>query len=395
MNWMAALVMLNTKSMLERTLDVILLDEERKHPLRLPPPTIYRFAEEDTESNVVLETRENGGVPLIKGATLIKLVERLTYHMYADPMLVRTFLTTFRSFCLTGELLDLLIERFHMPEPPWTTAAASAMVNGSSAGSQDSSSSTNVNEFNASDNSATGSSENSTADPLAAAIELTATSREDVKRFRKQYQQPVQFRVLNVLRHWVDHHFYDFERDDGLLQRLQVFLDDVRGKFVRKWVESINKIIERRRRERLTGGAAEEPREITFGFDRSPPVVEWHLNCPESEWDLMTLHPIEIARQLTLLEFELYRAVKPSELVGSVWTKKDKDVRSPNLLRMIHHTTNVTRWFEKTIVETSNFEERVAVVSRILEILIVLQVNCQFLLNIFIHSKISCYFFRS
>lgn len=57
---------------------------------------------------------------------------------------------------------------------------------------------------------------------------------------------------------------------------------------------------------------------------------------------LLMLHPIEVARQLTLLEFDLYKSVKPSELVGNAWTKKDKDQRSPNLLKMIHNTNNVS-----------------------------------------------------
>uniref|UniRef100_A0A673N5K5 Son of sevenless homolog 2-like n=1 Tax=Sinocyclocheilus rhinocerous TaxID=307959 RepID=A0A673N5K5_9TELE len=324
--WMAALVTLQYRPTLDRMLDTVLHHEEQAQPLRLPSPDVYRFAIQDSEENIVFEERaqRKTGIPIIKAGTVVKLIERLTYHMYADPNFVRTFLTTYRSFCKPQDLLTLLIERIEIPEPEPSEADREALWNGEQ--------------------------------PMAA----------ELQRFRREYVQPVQLRVLNVFRQWVEHHFYDFENDPELSCGLEEYLT---SKSMRKWVESIIKIM-RRKKQTQSNGISHN---ITF--ESPPPPIEWHISRPGSidTFDLMTLHPIEIARQLTLLESDLYRAVRPSELVGSVWTKEDKEKNSPNLLRMIRHTTNLTLWFEKCIVEAENVDERVAVFSRIIEILQVFQ----------------------
>ena len=336
--------------------------------------------------------------------------------MNPDPMFVRTFLTTYRSFCTPQTLLDLLIERFEIPEPEFfstfTQNGGQQPNNGSSVLSLNNSFNNNYffnnnTNFNNNNNDiqynssslccygndgqpstpgfTTGGGQLASGQQIYENTEIRNNYREILKRFRKEYSAPVQFRVLNVLRHWIDNHYYDFERDIHLLDTLKKFLDEkVRAKKnMRKWCENIKKILERK--SELSSG---EPH-ITHSFEKNPPTIEWWLTKDPEKFDLLTvcplilitnsmitnsfcgafltfdeqLHPIELARQLTLLEFDLYRAVKPSELVGTegqfgVWTKKDKQKTSPNLLKMIHHTSNVSPHSFLSLLTSNPFPKR-------------------------------------
>lgn len=86
--WMSALFMLQCRSTLERMLDAELQKEEEEQPLRLPSPDVYRFTMRDSEQNIVFEENMQSkiGIPIIKAGTVEKLIERLTYHMYAGKL---------------------------------------------------------------------------------------------------------------------------------------------------------------------------------------------------------------------------------------------------------------------------------------------------------------------
>ena len=118
---------------------------------------------------------------------------------------------------------------------------------------------------------------------------------------------------------------------------------------MRKWVDSITKILRRKiESSHFFLGIAPEAgvspnRNSSAQFNDDAPPIEWFVaNDSEPErYNILTLHPIEIARQETLIEFRLYKSVKPSELVGSVFTKKDKAEKSPNLMKLIQQTNRV------------------------------------------------------
>lgn len=325
------------------------LQHERNLPLPyMPPPEIYRFSEPDSSDNILFEDKPDQ-IPVIKYATLIKLVERLTYHKY-QPTIVDAFLTTYRSFIPDpGELLDLLIERFRIPDPPLEVIYPNS---------------------------------DKSLDDLS---EIDRTNyKHYLKRFRQEYSKPVKMRVINVLKSWIKNHYYDFERHPNLLCKLHSFLDEVynNDKILRSLIVSIRKSIDQKKichRDELEFMLGKEP----------PPILWWTAKSHEThKFDILTLHPVEFARQLTLVDFDLFRAVKPSELMSYSEDldagKEDKYKSSPNLKLIQRHSTLLSYWIRKCIVEAEDIEKRSAIYNRAIEIMGVLRElnNFEGLLNI-------------
>uniref|UniRef100_A0A914GRE9 Son of sevenless n=1 Tax=Globodera rostochiensis TaxID=31243 RepID=A0A914GRE9_GLORO len=311
-------------------------------------------------------------------------------------------MTTFRSFCSSSELLTLLVERFAIPTPHSFIALDPQHLLSSitTTAQQQSESSSFPN--------------GALQQQLLFSHNMSQAQLEQAfHKFRQDYQKPIQLKVLSIINHWVSNHFYDFESDPPLLVRLMDFLigNDRSIKLItshKKWCTKIQEVIKRKHRHQQpsqqqldvghsadgevegnkfnssTSTTMSAPIGSDSGVGCSTTATAFNAQYPEPVWhyakegdtdayDLLTLHPLEIARQVTLLQFFLYRAIKPFELVDAAWTKRDKYQRSPQLLKLIDHSNNLTYWVARSIVETESVEERVEMLSRVLEIMTVFE----------------------
>eukprot|EP00051_Salpingoeca_urceolata_P014836 m.189296 g.189296 ORF g.189296 m.189296 type:complete len:1239 (+) comp18204_c0_seq4:592-4308(+) len=306
--WHGSFLQPSLNRLISQILAQKIAEYEQSLPELNPDPAVYPFAQPDSPSCIVFEESGFGGIPVIKGGVLLKLVERLTYPQYVDTHYLREFLTTFRSFCSKEELLDVLMQRFDVP---------------------------------------------------AAATQDKAL----VKRYTKNYSSPIRLRVLNVLKHWIERHYYDFDSSPSLLKALLQFIKDqlAPDPAMKKAVQGLTNSI-RKRRELST-----KEKEVVWG-SREPPDFCWLGQELPTVYHVLTLHPLEVARQLTLIESELYRAIKPSELVGQMWSKEGKEVNAPHVLALIHRFNRVSQWVKRTIVEAPNLQERTDILCMFLDI---------------------------
>ncbi|KAI8818638.1 ras guanine nucleotide exchange factor domain-containing protein [Fimicolochytrium jonesii] len=287
----------------------------------------------DESSGNIVFIRGEGGQKRLKGGTREKLLERLIDPAVHDHHFQETILLTHGSFMSTGEMLEAILAKYR---------------------------------------------------------EIAKGKDEEAS-----LQSPILLRIVNLLKFWIEHHWRDFEDDENLKKVLGDFIEDsfkeskmglgLRIAFERKTSEVMEsedllpvapkpllpKFLAKRYSQDVSSSLmsgssktlsilADKPSGwVPFGGGKGSKVLE---GVEEVKLRFLDLEAIELARQLTLLEFDLFKSIRSSEYLDLNWIGDNRETDAPNILRMTRWSNHVVQWLVTEIVTAKdNVKTRAAV----------------------------------
>lgn len=311
-------------------------------------------ADENDESSGQIEfVKGESGNKQVKAATAEKLVERVTDPRTFDSQFQASFLLTFRSFMDCSTLLKLLEKRFRESTDPDAGPSISNLQSSKS---------------------------------------------------------PLQLRICNLVKTWIENYWFDFQENKQLQKQLEDLIqivknaDDKLAKIVSIVYEKKLNRLEDSPNDNMKKSRPIPPKPILpkvlakrslpaesasislssnnlFKPDRPMSLASWSMlnfgkkNSAEDKafadlkLKLLDIDPLEMARQMTIVEHQLFMSIHPTEFMDQKWMKKDKETKAPNICRMTKWSNHVARWIVTEIISvTDNVKTRAAIFERFVQI---------------------------
>ncbi|TPX51384.1 hypothetical protein SeMB42_g00460 [Synchytrium endobioticum] len=235
----------------------------------------------------------------VNGGTFVGLVERLTIHdVPVDPHFMNAFLMMFRSFGTSDQLVDLLIERFQIDAP---------------AGLVD----------------------------------------DEAKIWTVKKQTPIRLRVYNAFKTWLET-FWNQSIDGPILSRILVFAE---GPMTQAMPNVGSRLAELCRKQMEGSHSAMGIKTVnrTFSSHDGPPSI---LPRSFKKMGLHDLDPLELARQLTIIDAKLFYAVEAKELINQEWAKGKVNSCAIHVRGMSALSNKITGWVAESILLDHDVKKR-------------------------------------
>ncbi|RCI04084.1 hypothetical protein CU098_000347, partial [Rhizopus stolonifer] len=237
----------------------------------------------------------------VKGGSLHTLVQYMTQHDQLDSKFNSTFLLTYRSFCTTEQLFHELFSRYQLAAPDVLTA-------------------------------------------------------EELGIWKEKKLKLVRLRVFNIIKSWLETYFNE-EEDRPILPEISHFTEHVIVESMKFGAEQLTKLIKKRMLAEDSGQIRKMKLNVRTA-DMPPSILPKNMKHIK----LLELDPLELARQMTIMDFKLYNRIKPVECLDKNWGKPDSENHiAANIKASIEHSNQVTAWVTDSILSKEEVKKRAVV----------------------------------
>ena len=248
---------------------------------------------------------------LLKGGSLISLVEQLTRHDKLDTDFNDTFLLNYRSFTSAPELVEMLMRRWSI-QPP------------------------------------------------------LGLSQDEFRLWVDRKQKLIRIRVVKILKDWVEGHWTEpkTEESQALLQRLLAFGKEIIPLVGTVQAAQLIGAVE----QRMSG---QEPKNKGLIPTTNQPAPNPILPRNMRKLKFLDIDVTELARQLTIIDSRLYSRIRRTECLGNGWQKKlgpDEADPSPNVKAVILNSNQLSNWVAQMILTQEDVKRRVVVIKQFVQV---------------------------
>ncbi|KNC51938.1 ral guanine nucleotide exchange factor [Thecamonas trahens ATCC 50062] len=229
-----------------------------------------------------------------------------------------------------------------------------------------------------------------------------STAQATVDAFVAKEQAPMQLKTLAFLAEWVSLAPYEFPSHGTLAAAVTTFLDRVDAseplaasvaaaatKLREKWKSRLDEdaaaVMDQLRALSLgdsdsdesddddtlgasSAAASELASASSITFEESTQAPPSLLLTSKPLHTMAQLHPLEVVRQLTLLDYAVFERIKPNEFLGQAWARKGAEMRAPYVLAMIKRFNDTVAWARTEVLKCDGPKYRARMICIMLDV---------------------------
>ncbi len=178
-------------------------------------------------------------------------------------------------------------------------------------------------------------------------------------RFLSASDERLRLRCCLVLHKLVQYHWSDVARDTKLARSV--------AEFVTAAIEPRYPEMGKAIRQSIAERAIDDKRARKEWLKSAPKALLPDM-YQRNTFDFIDLNPVEVARQLSILEHNLFSAIEGCELLNQCWNKEQKEIDAPNVTLTIRRFNQMSGWITSLIVKVKPLKPRVALLRRFIDI---------------------------